>query len=285
MKEEKLDRDNREQAKANEYKDQTAEYHSGEQLSDQRLELLVTDILDIGELLLRSGAEVSRVEDTVERIGGAYGFARTDIFTITSSIVYTVHTKDGKVITQTRRIKDAADDMERLERINALSRQICSKPVSPEELKDMIRGVRQVRHYNNVLLMFAYILISVSFTIFFGGSILDAVASMLAGIVLYLVVTLGNLIQMQKMILIIFSSFITGLTAAMLIGIGIGESFDKIVIGNIMLLIPGKAFTTSLRDILKGDMISGSLGMLEALFRASGIALGFAMVMLIKGVD
>ena len=58
---------------------------------------------------------------------------------------------------------------------------------------------------------------------------------------------------------------------------------DKITIGNIMLLIPGISFTTSLRDIINGDTISGLVGISEAVIKAIAIAIGFAMVLVGMG--
>jgi uncharacterized membrane protein YjjP (DUF1212 family) len=106
---------------------------------------LVASILDIGEMLLMSGAEVSRVEDTMERLGSAYHFNRVDIFTITSSIVFTVQTDSGEIITQTRRIKSTKVNMEKLEQINTRSREICKKQVSLEQLQQYIREIHNTR--------------------------------------------------------------------------------------------------------------------------------------------
>ena len=47
-----------------------------------------------------------------------------------------------------------------------------------------------------------------------------------------------------------------------------------------MLLIPGIAFTTSLRDMISGDTISGLLGISEAILKALAIAIGFAVVLM-----
>ena len=47
--------------------------------------------LNIGEEMLISGAEVSRVEDSVRRICIAYGAEKVDVFTITSAIVVTAY--------------------------------------------------------------------------------------------------------------------------------------------------------------------------------------------------
>lgn len=243
--------------------------------------LLVASILDIGEMLLMSGAEVSRVEDTMERIGKVYNFSRVDIFTITSSIVFTVHAENGEIITQTRRIKSTKVNMEKLENINALSREICTNSLPLEELQHCIRKINNTREYNRYVKLLAYPLISGAFTLFYGGSIPDAVASMLTGILMYLGIIIGNKIHIQTIVLNILCSFLTGMFAVMLIKLGIGTSLDKIIIGNIMLLIPGISLTTSLRDMIKGDLISGLLGLCEALLKAFAIAIGYAIVMII----
>ena len=62
---------------------------------------------------------------------------------------------------------------------------------------------------------------------------------------------------------------------------GIGISADKIIIGNIMLLIPGLALTTSLRDLIGGDIMSGVLRFCEACLVAIGIAGGYFAAMMI----
>ena len=69
-----------------------------------------------------------------------------------------------------------------------------------------------------------------------------------------------------------------GLLAHLLIGIGLGAHFDKITIGNIMLLIPGIGLTNALRDMFGGEMITGLLRFVEAMILAIAIAFGFAVV-------
>lgn len=58
---------------------------------------------------------------------------------------------------------------------------------------------------------------------------------------------------------------------------------DKIMIGDIMLVIPGLQLTNSLRDMINGDMISGLLNMSEALLKAVAVAIGFAGVIILGG--
>ena len=79
-------------------------------------------------------------------------------------------------------------------------------------------------------------------------------------------------------------SGVTALAVSFLVKIGIGIHPDKIMIGNIMLVIPGIQLTNSLRDMINGDMISGLLNMSEALLKAIAVAMGFAIILIFGGV-
>lgn len=236
-------------------------------------------VLDVGEMMLTSGAEVNRVEDTIHRMMQAYGCSRVDVFTITSSIVVTVQDSEGKIVTQTRRIMNYETDMYKIERCNALSRQICKEAMPEEKLREAVEQIKQEKSYPWWVKFLAYSVISASFSIFFGGSVGDGVAAWLCGWLLYGAVELCSRMKLQRIIMTIVCSVIVGLGAVFLTNIGLGKSVDKIIIGNIMLLIPGIALTTSLRDMISGDTISGLLGLCEALLRALAIAGGFALVL------
>ena len=240
---------------------------------------ILAAVLDVGEMMLTSGAEVNRVENTIQRMMKAYGCSRVDVFTITSSIVVTVQDPEGKIITQTRRIHNYETDMYKIERCNALSRRICKETLPENQLQEAVEQIKQEKSYSRWVKFLAYGGISASFSIFFGGSIGDGVAAWLCGWLLYGAVEMCNRLKLQRIIMNIVCSVIVGLGAVLLTNIGLGNSVDKIIIGNIMLLIPGIALTTSLRDMISGDTISGLLGLCEALLRALAIAAGFALVL------
>ena len=107
-----------------------------------RPEQTLSAVLDAGELLLTSGAEAARVEDTMRRLARAYGFVRADVLTITASMAVTVRTADGQVITQTRRILRRGTDMRCIEAVNELSREVCVNPIPPEELHARLEAIR-----------------------------------------------------------------------------------------------------------------------------------------------
>lgn len=243
-------------------------------------EKLVSYMLDMGQILLTSGAEVNRVEDTLKRIGKAYNIQQTDVFTITSSIVLTARFNDNNIITQTRRIKNYETNLEQVEYVNQLSRNICKHTPDMVNLKSEIDKIKKTNKYDKKLIFLAYILVSASFSIFFGGSIFDAMASSIGGSIMYFALNVLKNIDINNFVTNLLLSAISALSAVIFSKIGIGDNINNIIIGNIMLLIPGLALTSSLRDMINGDLISGVLGVLESILKAIAIAMGFAMILI-----
>lgn len=104
-------------------------------------------VLDIGQYMLQSGGEVSRVEDSIRRLCIAFGAERADVFTITSSIVVTIYARRFGAVTQTRRITGSAYDLHRLEQLNQLSRRICAEHWSLEQTEEALAAIRATPQY------------------------------------------------------------------------------------------------------------------------------------------
>ena len=121
------------------------------QITTQEENRLLHLMLEMGEKLLESGAEIKRVEDTLERIGLAYGAARMNVFVITSSIIITMETTDGRLLTHTRRINFAnSTDFTALEQLNELSRQCCKNSMPLDEFKRRMNGQKDPDRRRNL---------------------------------------------------------------------------------------------------------------------------------------
>lgn len=252
---------------------------------DRSRDELVSVFLDIGEVLLCSGGEVNRVEDTIQRIGTAYGFTRVDIFTINNMMALTVHDTDGRIITQTRRIASTGVDLEKVAGANELSREICANPIPVDELKTKIDKVaRDTVEYPVWARYLAYIIAAASFTVFFGGGWSEALISAVTSVILCTAVRMSVKLKVQPIIAILINSIIMTLVIAALTLAGKLASFDMIIMGNIMLLIPGLKLTTAIRDLITGDTVSGLMGICDALLRAFAIAIGCVAVMFVTGI-
>ncbi len=233
--------------------------------------------MEIGERLLISGAEVSRVEDTITRICRAYGARRVDVFTITSSIVVTAWGEGDLPLTQTRRVTGLSHDLTALGELNSLSRRICTQRPEAVLVSAELARIDALPKYGFGVLLLIYALVSAAFSIFFGGSARDAAASALIGVLIKLMQAAFARLKVNALLSALLCSVIGGVSAWFIVSRALADSVGSISIGNIMLLIPGIALTNSIRDMFSGDTISGLLRFTEALVLSVVIALGFAM--------
>ena len=229
----------------------------------------------IGEQLLKSGAEVERVEDTICRICKTYGAERVDVFSITSSIVTTIYGKDFGFCTQTCRVSGRANDLDRLDQLNQLSRNICERKMECTEIQKELERIQGRPQYPFGLQLLLYAWISGAFSIFFGGNWKDMLASAVIGGVLKVLERLIKNVSINALISALFCSCVGGFLANLAVYFGMGDHADLISIGNIMLLIPGVALTNSIRDMFCGDTITGCIRFMESVLLALAIALGF----------
>ncbi len=248
------------------------------------MEAVLDQLLSIGELLLQNGAEISRVEETISRMGLAYGAAEMQVFVITYSMVVTMRLPVGGIFTQTRRIsRPAGTDYFRLEACNSLSRRCCREPLPLEELQKEVERIRsqpgnRLRSYGGSILGIG------SFTLFFGGGVADMLVSMLFAAVTCALQEHLMPICMNRVIFNLICSFLIGLGTCGCVLLWPVLQLDKIMIGYIMLLIPGLAITNSIRDILVGNTISGALLLTESLLWAGALASGFMLAIWMTGV-
>lgn len=244
---------------------------------------IVKLVLDIGEQLLMCGGEVSRVEETVMRICSAYGAIKTDIFCISSNMIITSIWDNGDIITQTRRVSGMQRDFYKLELLNSLSRKICAEKTdiftAEAELKKII-AAKRTPLWSALL---GSILITGTFAVFFGGTWLDGVAAILASLPVFFVDRYIYNKKMNSVVYYIICCFIAGALATSTVYLGIGQNLDKIMIGCIMLVIPGINLTTAVEDIMSGDTATGSLKLCESIIAACAIACGFAFSVYLCG--
>lgn len=245
-------------------------------IDHQEAEALLTCALDIGERMLTRGAEVGRVEDTIGRILYAKGALRVDVMSITASIIVTASFDCGP-LTQIRRITGIGYDLTALTQLNHLSRQICTGECPLEDISARLSQIDAAKGYSERTLVLLYGFTSLVFSLFFGGSPLDAVLSALVGMLIQKIQVLFSRLQVPGLASTLLCAVVGGFIAHGFGWVGLPSSADKIAIGNIMLLVPGIGLTNSIRDMFTGDTVSGLLRFSECLLTALALAFGFAV--------
>ena len=246
-------------------------------------EQILTCAINIGEQLLVNGAEISRVEDTISRICRAYGVRQSHIFSIASCIIVSLETADGEWITQTRRILNYGTNMYKLDRLNNLSRKICAGRPAWDMVEEEFEAIVQSREYSPAVQVAVCAMVAAAFTVFFGGTLRDGLAAAFVGVLLKMTLFGLQAMKMKQIFSNMICSILSGLGCIFVCFVGLGRNLDAIMIGNIMLLIPGVLLTNSFRDFISGDMISDLLHFSEAIITAICVAGGFIIAIILTG--
>ena len=222
--------------------------------------------LDIGQGIIKCGGEVNRAEDTIKRINLAHN-QKCSVFAIPSLII----AQCGKNI-QIRKIEREDTNLAELDRLNDLSRRLCGK--NNKKLK-----TAQNKVYSKSLETTAVFAATSAFCLFFKGSITDAVFSGIIGIII-------SYCSYKKISLPLFSAnlidaFIAGTLSYIPKFIGLNVHPDKIIVGTIMLLVPGLTIVNAMRDMMNGDLIAGMLELFNSVMSALAIAFGVAGAIMI----
>ena len=244
---------------------------------------LLKCILDAGELILKSGGEINRVEDTMTRMCRAYGFLQIEAFAISSFMFLTVTTRDDRILTQTRRVREYDTNLQRVDRMNQLAREVCADPLEPEALEKKIREIQELKVRSHRSMALLYGGIAAVFSVFYGGGAREAAVAGGVGICLYFLLYFLEHLLENGILRYAFCSGAGSLLLCLLRKSGVYFMADAVIMGNIMLLIPGLVFTNSIRDMLNGDTMTGLLRVCESLLRTVAIAAGFIFVMTLFG--
>lgn len=240
-------------------------------------------VLDIGEQMLLCGGEVHRTEDSMRRICHACKARKVEVFTITSVIVLTLEDEKGNIHTQIREIKNGTSNMEMLHNLNSLSRQICKMGCIPEDFDERLEEIKNTKRYRKTVMFLANALMAGAFTIFFGGSFVESGVAFLAGGIVYLMILIAEKAKFNNVFSKLLSSTSAAIIAFAAYRMGVVSTVDYIMIGCIMLMIPGTGLTNALRDLFVGDSIAGMLRTTDALLSTLAIAMGYFVVAFLAG--
>ena len=242
-------------------------------------------LLKLGAAMLLNGAEVNRVERRLEELGRAYGASEMSVFVITASMVVTMEYPDGAKLTQTRRILGAGGtDYRVIERLDRLAVECCTARPQAAELQRRMEECLALPS-DRAGFYAGSVFAAAGFAVFFGGGWLEAlVAGAFALLVAFMQRRWGN-VAPNLIIFNLVCSLAVGLIICGVSWVLPELRVDKVLIGEVMLLIPGIAMTNAIRDMLMGDTIAGVMRFVETLLWAAGLACGFMAALLLTGVS
>ena len=265
---------------------------------------------EAGHILLENGAEISRVEETMTRIASAYGVEDESFFVLSNGIIAT-----GQHYARAEFIPIKGTQLAKVVEVNQLSRDVTAgecgneltcecvsqtngftdsqvntfKPMPVETLRQRIQFIRTMPGKVWWEMTLGIALGVSSFSILFGGSLVDALATFVAGVLLGLFMTFVSP-HLSRLVGNVAGGLVGGILCILLYRLAMGiEGLPQLhlanmIIGTIIALVPGVPFTNGMRDLANEDYIAGTTRLTDAFLVFLCIALGVALAFIVDGV-
>lgn len=245
----------------------------------EELKKLLVLAMYAGRIMLKSGAETYRVEDTIERIcKSRKNIEFVDAFVTPTGIFISLEF-ENEVVTHLKRVKNISRDLNKISLVNDFSRKFVSSNISVEEgMAELTSINKKITYSQNFKSIFGSSAAAFS-CLMYKGTFYDFIATYLVS---FLVITILHKLSTLNLTFFIdnfIGAFLASMFAFISIKLGLGQNLDKIIIGSIMYLVPGVSITNAIRDTMSGDFLSGSSRAVEAIFSALAIAFGVGIIL------
>ena len=228
-----------------------------------------------GKIMLQSGAETYRVEDTMMRMAASFGMQKSQSYVTPTGIIFSIN---GTESTNFVRIVDRSTNLQKVTLVNSISRRISNKELTLAQALSLLEEVEtESQAYSTITQVLAASIASGCFAIMFRGQWHDFLpALMIGGIGFYAMIYFHRVVEV-RFFAEFLAAIIIGSLAIVSVWQGFGHELDKIVIGSVMPLVPGLLITNAVRDLMAGHLISGLSKGAEAFLTAFAIGAGVAV--------
>lgn len=226
--------------------------------------------LELGTGLLENGAETSRVEETLRFVGIGMGIEVESVVTPTGiSLTF----GSGEVITRLVRIKTRSVNLDKVARLNELSRRMHDSSFTFSDLRAQVSQIRQAPPlYSETQQILATAVAAGSLTFLLGGLWGEALVAVLAALFgHYWLHKEGNEFPtFLSRFFLGFSSTVFAILASHFWQL----NTEPIVVGSLLFHMPGLGFVSAVRDLMSDELIAGVARAAEAMVVTLGMASG-----------
>ncbi len=238
---------------------------------------LINLALDAGEIMLKSGAETFRVQDTMLRILSVTGREKIEALALSTMLIVTLPREVKGPLSMARGVKDRSVNFEKICAVNAMSRSFVSGEITLEAATARIQEIHNAPAFSPILRILGYGMTSGGFSLIYSHSLPDGIAAFFIGMLLGIMQTWIGKQKAPYFFASFLGGLLTGVAACLVHLLFPASQMDMIIIGSIMPLLPGLTLSKAIRDLLEGNFISGNSKMVEALLIACAIAGGVAI--------
>ena len=235
-------------------------------------------VLQAGRVLMESGAEIYRIEDTMGHMAKSLGIRDFSTYVVNRGVMISGLNRSG--LKESRVLATSAPSIHlgKLEEVNRLSRELAEQPNQP--VSSIFQ--KQKTFYRPLEDIIACVIGAGSFSLALGSNWIDGTAAAISGLFVGIGMQLFSRFIHTSFLQIILSSAIAALSANVLYYLGIGQHRSVIILGTLMILIPGAYFVNAIREFTQNNYYSGLALMLSGVSTCLSISVGvLAMISLL----
>ncbi|WP_203338996.1 threonine/serine exporter family protein [Planococcus beijingensis] len=246
------------------------------QIGETRRELALDCFLLAGRIMMESGAETYRVEDTMIRMAVSQNMVNSHCFVTPTGIMFS---PSEELATRFVRINNRSTDLERVALVNSVSRNLVSGEYTLQQAYDEMLMIDQTNYRSSIWVQtLAASVASACFFILLGGSWINLPFAFVIGGIGFIIVEKILEETRVKIFAEFIGAFVIGILASLAVYSGVATNLDTLIIGSIMPLVPGLLITNAVRDLMAGHFVSGLSKGAEAFLTAFAIGAGIALV-------
>jgi len=231
------------------------------------------------QIILESGGETYRAEETVERMCRGFGYPQVDVLALPTGLMLTLTPEGENGITRIVRVHNRSINLKRLDQCNAISRKAASGAITADDACCALRKLKQGCADRHLLMIGASALSAGGFSVMLGGFGLEFIIALFCGAGVQLV----SMFMARRKLPGMISGLIAGSLTTLLALVGAFlfplANVEPIISGSIMPLLPGLATTNGIRDTIRGDLVSGGARIVEAVLSAIMLAAGIGLTL------
>ena len=231
-------------------------------------------LLNVGTLLMSSGASTGRVRTTVNRIADALGYNIELMITNRSLMLKVIDEEKNHFIASLKRTSPHGVNFRVVSGISRMSWKVVEDRWDIPQINAEIARLVALPHYPRLIILSSVALAGASFCALFGGKGYELLVAFIATFVGMFVRQEALKNRFNPYVSIIFAAFSASIISGLSVKLGIGSSPDLAFATSVLFLVPGVPLINSFTDMIDGNILNGIVRGIHGLVIALAIALG-----------
>lgn len=247
----------------------------------EKKEKTASVLLEVGSLMMSSGANTERIRVTMQRIASTWGY-HLELMITHRALIMTLSDEEGEFsFSKIRRISTHTVNFSVVTGISHMSWNVAKGGWSVDDVINEVERLKQTPHFNRWLTLTLVGVADAAFCYLFGGGWVAMFVAFVATFCGLWVRQETTKRQMNPYVIIFLAALTASLISQLAYYIPICITPDKAFATSVLFLIPGVHLVNSITDLIDGNFQNGVARGVNTLIISFAIAFGMMVAKLI----